>query len=141
LLASAKKVLPADKFESYRKELEERKAARLRGACEMMTLNVDRTLSLPLDDYDKVVQLLNENPQKQWTHTMQTFLYKEYCPLPGVELIEPVLNDRQKKIWSGKPRRTSGVIFGWPANLGLQQWGLNVKLEELDDYSREVNDE
>lgn len=141
LLASAKKVLPTDKYESYRKELEERKAARLRGACEMMTLNVDNTLSFSLDNYDKVVQLLTEKAQPQWTHTMQAFLYKEYCPLPGVELLKPLLNDRQQKIWSGKSRRSSGIVFGWPANLGLQQWGLNAQLQELDDYSGEVNDE
>jgi len=141
LLAEAKKVLPAEKYDSYRKEVEARQAARLRGACEMMTLTVDHTLSFPPDVYDKVVQLLTENSQPQWTHTMQTFFYQDYCPLPGVELLKPVLNDRQQKIWSGKERRTSSISFGWPANIGLQQWGLNVKLKELDDYSREAADE
>ena len=107
----------------------------------MMTLNVDHTLSFPLDDYDKVVQRLIDNPQPEWNNTMQVFFYRDYSPLPSIDLIKPLLNERQQKIWSAKPRRSSGIMFGWPANIGLQQWGLNVQLKELDDYSGEVNDE
>ncbi|HUG18975.1 MAG TPA: hypothetical protein VMM56_08345 [Planctomycetaceae bacterium] len=141
LLKSAGDVLPQDKYERYRAEVRQRDASRIRGACEWMTMHIDHNLSFSVEDYGKVTQILIEQAKPSWSSNLQTFMYRDYCPLPDVSDLEPVLNERQKKIWSGKSRTNSRISFGWPQNIGLDQLGGGVQLEELDDYSQEAADE
>lgn len=141
LLKSAGDVLPQDKFERYRAEVQQREAARIRGACEWMTMHIDHNLSFSVEDYDKVTQILIKQAKPSWSSNLQTFMYRDYCPLPDASDLNPVLNDRQKKIWKGKSRTSSMISFGWPQNIGLDQLGGGVQLEELDDYSQEAADE
>lgn len=141
LLKSASEVLPQDKYERYQAEVRQRDAARIRGACEWMTMHIDHNLSFSAEDYDKVTRILIEQAKPSWSSNLQTFMYRDYCPLPDVSDLEPVLNERQKKIWSGKSRTNSMISFGWPQNIGLDQLGGGIQLEELDDYSQEAADE
>ena len=137
LLESTEEVLPAEKYEKYLAELQQRKAARIEGACELMTMHVDHSLSFSVEEYDKVVEVLVKHAQPQWSSNLQTFLYPEYCPLPDSSVLNPVLNERQKKVWQGKSRPNSSISFGWPQNIGIDQLGGGIQLEELDDYSGE----
>jgi hypothetical protein len=141
LLDSAREVLPSDQFERYQSEVQKRLAFRSEGASELITLHVDHSLAFTSEEYDRVAAHLVENAKPQWAHNLQTYMYRDYCPLPDSSLLAPVLNERQKKVWNIQGRTHSMIHFGWPQSIGLDWLGGGHRLEELDDYSNETDDE
>lgn len=129
-------IMPAEVAELYSEELAARREAHAHAATAMMTVVIDRAYLLSPEQFDKVHSAIAEQPDPQWLRNLQIYLYDEYAPMPGPNLLRPLLSDRQREIL--KSRTDRGMIhFGWESDLGLQMWGGGMELKELDEYPRE----
>ena len=131
----AEKVLTKEQSARYQQEIQTRNEVQKNAAADMMTLHVDRLLSLSPEQYEQLPALLLKNWKPRWSRNLQVYMYDDYCPLPSASVINPILDDEQKKIWRSKGRDSS-IWFGWESDIGLDQFGGGQHLKELDDYSQ-----
>lgn len=128
--------LPEDAARRYREELAARTEASKQATQGMMTVILDRHLALTPQQYERVAETVGENWHEDWGQNLQVFLYDEYAPVPGPDVLNPLLNDRQRELL--KDRANHGRIhFGWEQEIGIFNWGVGVALDELDEYPGE----
>jgi hypothetical protein len=136
LKKKAEELLPAAAARRYREELTARTEAGKQATQAMMTVILDRHLALTPQQYDQVAEAVGENWKEDWGQNLQVFLYDEYAPVPGPDVLNPLLNDRQRELL--KDRANHGRIhFGWEQDIAVFNWGVGVALEELDEYPGE----
>ncbi|MGD9854598.1 MAG: hypothetical protein AB7U20_06555 [Planctomycetaceae bacterium] len=115
--------LSADDSARYRDEIAGRRQARQEAAREMMTMLIDRKLSLTPDQYEHVGAVIDEHWEPGWSRNMQVYLYDEYAPLPGENVLKPLLSERQRGVWVSRTNYGQ-ISFGWEQDLGLMApWG------------------
>ncbi|MBD3673318.1 MAG: hypothetical protein HUJ26_07305 [Planctomycetaceae bacterium] len=136
LLTAAKDVLNEEDLKTYTRELELREQARFRGIAELMTLHADSDLSFNAEQFGRVSEAIQKKPNPQWSQGMQSLFYKEYSPKPGFQTISDVLNEKQKQLMRSQFQRNSTIWFGWPRNIGIQQFGSDFNLDELSTYDQ-----
>lgn len=116
-------LIPPEAAARYRDEIAEREEARREAAREMMTMLIDRKLSLTPEQYAQIDEALAENWDANWSKNMQVYLYDEYAPMPHADVLQPLLTDRQRTIWASRGSRGQ-ISFGWEQDLGLMApWG------------------
>lgn len=116
-------LLPEEVATRYREEIAGRRQAKHEAARDMMTVLIDRKLSLTPEQYEQAGEVIDEKWDPRWSKNMQMFLYDQYAPLPEANVLRPVLSERQRTMWES--RTNHGLIsFGWEQDLGLRTpWG------------------
>lgn len=126
LLTKVRELLPAEAAAEYQAELEAREAAQRRAAQGMMLVIIDRKLTLLPDQFDPLAAALDKHWNDNLSRNMQIYLYDQYVPLPNVTTVAPVLNERQKKLYSAGLAGRGRISFGWEQDLNLDAFGQDA---------------
>lgn len=104
--------LRPDQVERYRRECELRAARRKRAVVLNLVAWLDQELLLSAEQRDKLVELLTQNYQESWGPWLG-LLTRRINALPAIshELVDPVLNERQKDLWRAIPK-SGNMFFG-----------------------------
>lgn len=136
LLAVTSEVLSADQAAVYRREIEARRTARAQAAAEMLTIHIDQTVTFSEAQAQAVPQVIIEGSRPHWDRNLFAFLVEEYAPLPGIEVLAPVLDDRQQKLWYAEGLEDREILSDWETEIGVGVF--ETTLQELDDYSSQA---
>jgi hypothetical protein len=111
-------LLPADVASRYREEVADRRRAKKESARDMMVMLIDRKLSLTPAQYEQVENTVDQNWDPTWSRNMQMYLYDDYAPMPGGDILKSVLTERQQQVWASRTNY-GRISFGWEQDLGL----------------------
>lgn len=123
-------LVPADVAKRYREEVAARQEFKDEAAREMMAMLIDRKLSFEPEQYDRALVALEDDWNPEWSVNLQMFLYDDFAPMPKRDVLQPLLTDRQRRIWDVQSGHRGRISFGWEQDAGLMTpWGDVGNLE------------
>jgi hypothetical protein len=102
--------LSPEQAAKYRKEIEERSAARKKLIVRNLVSLIDRTLILQPDQRKKLGNVLANNWHESWNQTQILMYGGRYFPVMPDDKIDPILTDSQRAVWRGITRQQ--IRFG-----------------------------
>lgn len=132
LAGPVREVLSPEQAARYRKELDERAAARKRTVLANLVAKVDRDLVLSAEQRDKLGKVLERHWKDGWDHLQMLFYAGQYYPPMPEQEITPILTEAQKTVWNGISK--GNIRFGF--NIGIMN-GLEIQDEIWDDEPRD----
>lgn len=115
-----KKTLRPEQVEQYRRESQKRTANLKRAVIRYMVSKADQTLSLSVEQRDKLVLALSKDYSDSWEQSLPLWLHNPHLvPLVPDAQILPLLNETQAAIWRETPKNNH--VFGqmWMMQLGV----------------------
>lgn len=130
LRESVTAVMPEETARSYQEELEARAAALQEAGAGMMSVVVDRQVSLRPEQFDQLSAASIENWDQEWSSNLQIYNYDAYAPIPPARVLQKVLEPRQQDLLLGQPRGT--IHFGWEHEMRV--FGMDLNVDELAEH-------
>lgn len=129
-MKSVQATLSAEQTARYRKELDQRAAARKRVAILHVLAKLDEKLALTAEQRGKLSDTLGENWNGSWSLAHIQMYGEHYFPqLPNNKVL-PILNETQKTVWNGI-QKISNISIGANALQIIQQ--VEIEDEVWDD--------
>lgn len=115
-----KKLLRPEQVEQYRRESRDRDANRKRAVVRYMVAKADQTLSLSVEQRERLVFTLTRDYSDGWEQSLPLWLNNPHLvPLVPDAQILPLLNDKQAAIWRDIPKNNHMVWHMWMMQSGL----------------------
>jgi hypothetical protein len=106
--------LSAAQVARYRDEVAKRMDDQKRACVLNLVAKLDQLLYLTEDQRARLTELLTERWETSWAPSLQSLLNTgDYFPMVPDYVITPVLNDSQRKVWSGAQKVQFGGLNGW----------------------------
>jgi hypothetical protein len=112
--AAAAAHLSAEQVARYRDEVAKRMDDQKRACVLNLVAKLDQVLYLTEDQRARLIELLTERWETSWAPSLQSLLNTgDYVPMVPDYVITPVLNDSQRRVWSGVQKVQFGGLNGW----------------------------
>jgi hypothetical protein len=111
LLQSVLTELSTEQAARYHEELARRGSHRKQVAIRNLVVKLDHELILDSAQRDKLAEALKAHWSDSWSQSLDALVY-DYAFIPNIpsDVVVPLLNDTQKKIWKGIPK--NNAFFG-----------------------------
>jgi hypothetical protein len=102
---AAKEKLSPEQFGRYKKELEEKARDQRETVILNIVANLDKAMILSKDQRDKLCTFILAQWDDRTYPTIETLtMYESYFPMIPNQLLSPILNNDQMKIWNSLPK-------------------------------------
>ena len=128
---TARAKLPAEKFASYKKELDARAHDQREAEVYHLVGTLDKLLILSGEQRQKLVDELRANwDEANYPNIETAVIYDGYYPMINAKYFNTILDDDQKKIWATATKISYASIR---TNVNVQNFGPPNRGQESDD--------